>query len=290
MGIVSQRDIALTGIPRGGTTLACRLLGEGPDCVALFEPMPVLSLPLSRALAVQDIALYFCDVRQRALEHGRVPSKHSDGVIPDNPFGAREERSGVRPQQTDLGEIAVGKPLSPEFRLVIKHNAAFTSLLPELAERFTVVGVLRNPLAVLASWRSLDLPVSRGRLPAGERWDPVLATALDAQPDLLRRQIMLLEWFFARLQSMVAPTRLVRYEDTVASHGEALLHAAGRTPAAGAGVALRNRNVNAQYDAGEVTMLVEMLREHAHACWSSYSVAEVETLAARMTTGDRGDD
>ena len=43
MAVVNPRhddnDLALTGIPRGGTTLACRLLGQATGCVALFEPI-----------------------------------------------------------------------------------------------------------------------------------------------------------------------------------------------------------------------------------------------------------
>ena len=36
---MSGRDLVLTGIPRGGTTLACRLLVFCDDSVALFEPL-----------------------------------------------------------------------------------------------------------------------------------------------------------------------------------------------------------------------------------------------------------
>lgn len=280
---MSAPDIVLTGVPRGGTTLACHLLGEAADTLALFEPMPVLRLPVDHRQALQEVSGFFCEVRRRALAERRVPSKHRDGRVPDNPYGEREDAVGIRPWLAELGEIEVDKPLSPGFRLVIKHNSAFVAMLPALATRFPVIGVVRNPLAVLASWRSVDLSVSHGRLPAGEHLDPELASALAAQPDLLRRQILLLDWFFARLRQWVAPARLIRYEETIAGNGAALLRAAGIDPAGcREHAALSSRNANGQYAAHEVDVLVDALRRHARTCWEVYSVAEVETLAQRL--------
>lgn len=289
MDILNAHDIVLTGIPRGGTTLACQLLGTAADTLALFEPMPVHELPLQHESALAEVVDYFGRVRQQALSLGRVPSKQRAGKVPDNPYGDRDDAVGVRPWLAGLGEIAVDKPLSPSFRLVIKHNSAFVALLPALATRYPVIGVLRNPLAVLASWRSVDLSVSHGCLPAGERLDPALAAALAAQPDLLRRQVLLVDWFFDRLQKWVSPARLIRYEDTVIEGGAGLLQAAGVAVTTAAPAHLRSRNLNPQYAADEVATLVAALREHATACWHSYPLEEVQALAAGMCRGLVGD-
>ncbi|WP_330970763.1 hypothetical protein, partial [Lysobacter sp. A3-1-A15] len=111
--------------------------------------------------------------------------------------------------------------------LVIKHNAAFTALLPQLRERFQTRAIVRHPLSVLASWNSVDLPVSRGHIPAGERLDAALAAQLQAEPERLRRQLIVLEWFFARFATALAPAEVLRYEDIVATQGEALRASAG---------------------------------------------------------------
>lgn len=288
MAPLNPSDIVLTGIPRGGTTLACRLLGETADTLALFEPMSVTALPTSADAAAAEVVRYFDQVRQRALSEGRVPSKHRGGRVPDNPYGERASGSGARPWLVEQGDIAVGKPLSAGFRLVIKHNAAFTALLPALCQRCTVVGIVRNPLAVLASWRSVDLPVTRGRLPAGERLDPALAEALAAQPDCLRRQILILDWFFSRLLHWVAPERLLRYEDVVATGGACLRQAIGAP--AEATTALRSRNVNAQYDRASVDELVLGLHRYAGASLHCYGVTAVDELAARMVAQVAGRD
>lgn len=280
---MNTSDMVLTGIPRGGTTLACHLLAGARNTLALFEPMPVHQLPIDHEAALDAVVAYFAQVRERALTEGLAPSKHRDGRVPDNPYGERDDTGGVRPWLADLGDIEVGKSLTPDFRLIIKHNSAFVALLPVLARQFPIIGVVRNPLAVLASWRSVDLPVTHGRLPAGERLDPELAAALAAQPDNLRRQIIILDWFFARLQRWVSPQRLIRYEDTVASQGAALLQAAG-LELADLSTPLHSRNVNAQYDADEVSMLANALSQHAVACWRTYSSEDVEALAIRMSS------
>jgi hypothetical protein len=288
MASLNPSDIVLTGIPRGGTTLACRLLGEAADTLALFEPMPVAELPITADAAAAEVARYFSQVRQRALSEGRVLSKHRDGRVPDNPYGERASAGELRPWLVEQGDIAVGKPLSAEFRLVIKHNAAFTALLPALCQRFAVVGIVRNPLAVLASWRSVDLPVTQGRLPAGERLDSALAVALAAQPDCLRRQILILDWFFARLRRWVAPERLLRYEDVVASGGACLRQAIGLPVDTTAD--LRSRNENAQYDRASIDELVRGLRRYAGASLDCYGAEAVDELAARMAAQGAGDD
>ena len=288
MAPLNPADIVLTGIPRGGTTLACRLLGEAVDTLALFEPMPVAALPTTPAAAADAVARYFAQVRERALREGRVPSKHRAGRVPDNPFGERVSGQLPRPWLVEQGDIAVDKPLSATFRLVIKHNAAFTALLPELGKRHLLVGIVRNPLAVLASWRSVDLPVSHGRLPAGERLDPLLAQALAQQPDDLRRQILILDWFFSRLLRWVPPPCLLRYEDVVASGGACLLRAVGAPPPEVVAPPLRSRNASAQYDVASIRTLTHALHAHAGASLRFYGAAAVDALAARLIAAAPG--
>lgn len=275
-------NIVLTGVPRGGTTLACRLLGQAADTLSLFEPMPVEQLPSDGDAAAAEVARYFDTVRRRVLAEGLAPSKHRQGSVPDNPYGERVG-DGARPWLVELGDIAVDKPLSAGFRLVIKHNAAFAALLPALAPRFACIGIVRHPLAVLASWQSVDLPVSHGRLPAGERLDPSLAAALAAQPETLRRQVIILDWFFGRLLRWIDPSRLLRYEDVVADGGKALLQAAGLPPEPVR--PLSSRNLNSQYDVALVDTLAEALCTHGSACLALYPPAQIRALARSMGAG-----
>ena len=77
-------------------------------------------------------------------------------------------------------EIAVEPPASPDFTLVIKHPVAFTALLPILIERFEVFAIVRNPLAVLASWESAPFLQREGRLGLRPVIAPEIAARLEA--------------------------------------------------------------------------------------------------------------
>lgn len=272
------RTLLLTGIPRGGTTLACRLLGQAKDTVALFEPMDVASLPAAPAAAVDAIAAFAAAARAQLLAEGRAPSKQTGGQVPDNPFLAPDPATGERRLQATPGLLELPSPPLPGFTLAIKHNAAFTALLRELAARFEVLALVRHPLAVLASWHSVDLPVGAGRVPAGERLDPALAARLQAEPDRIARQLAILDWCFGRFAALPA-ARVLRYEDIVASGGECLYAAAG---VAGTPQSLAGRNANPAYRRVDIDALAARLRAHDGPCWRWYARDSVEALAARM--------
>lgn len=256
---MKPRNIILTGVPRSGTTLCCNLLGQAPNTVALFEPMPVHELPVQHAAAVSMIRDFFLASRASLLESGTATSQQVDGRVPDNPFGSNVDADGLRIRTAQLGDIQVEKALSGEFSLVIKHNAAFTALLLELVQEFECYAVVRNPLAVLASWNSVNLPVTAGRLPAGERLSPELAARLDAEPDVLERQLHLLDWLFARFAHHLPGERILRYEQVVATGGQALASATGVAVPL---LPLRNRNASRLYDADACRRYAERLHRH----------------------------
>ena len=171
----------ITGTPRSGTTLTCHLLNKLPDTVALHEPMRVKAFEsLGRDEIVEEIGR-FCDEQRSSLRRrGRAISKNVDGVVPDNPIGEGRSEDGLRKRLVSKGEIVVDKPLSADFMLVIKHNSAFTAVLESLVGRFPVYGVIRNPLATLASWSSVEFSASSGYARAAERLDPELKARLAA--------------------------------------------------------------------------------------------------------------
>lgn len=278
---MTQRNLALTGVPRSGTTLACRLLGRCRGTVALFEPMEVSALPMNdRAMAVKHVVAFFDQTRARILETGWAPSKQLDGQVPDNSFGDKLTVDGRRPIQVAPGHIRVDPMLAPDFTLVVKHNAAFTALLPHLAERFDTIAIVRHPLSVLASWNSVNLPVSAGRLPAGERLDAGLAGRLAEEPSRLRRQLVVLDWFFSRFATMLPASRVVRYEDLIASQGARLRACAGLV---GVGdEPLTERNANSAYSRDEVDALAQALHDHPGDWRRWYHRDSIAPLARRI--------
>lgn len=275
------RDVALAGIPRGGTTLACRLLGAARDTVSLFEPMAVHELPAGDpAAAVAGVQAFFGRTRTGLLRDGTAPCKLKGGAVPDNPF-ADASTDGQRRLQVKLGMITVDPMPQPGFTLVVKHNAAFLALLPELARAIDTVAIVRNPLAVLASWNAVELPVSRGRLPAGERLDSALGARLEAEPDVLARQLAVLDWCFSKIAG-VAGDRIVRYEDMVASHGRALFDAAGVDGRPDPTLGSRNEQAGG-HPRVPPGVLAERLAAVDGAWRRWYTTADTAALATRMS-------
>ncbi|KAF1686615.1 hypothetical protein B1992_06805 [Pseudoxanthomonas broegbernensis] len=276
---MSGRDLALTGVPRSGTTLCCHLLGRAHRTVALFEPMEVARLPRERSAALEQVAAFYADSRASLVAEGTAWSQQVDGRVPDNPFASHRAADGRRRHEAERGRIRLDAPMDPGFALVVKHNAAFTALLPELADRFQTCAIVRNPLAVLASWHSVDLPVSHGRLPAGEHFDPGLARRLDAEPDRIARQLLILDWLFARYGRYLPPERVLAYEEVVASGGAALAAAFGLQLEP---QPLRERNASRLYSPRTCEELALRLQGDRGAWRSRYGDADVEALLQRM--------
>lgn len=67
---------------------------------------------------------------------------------------------------------------------------------------------------------TVDLPVNKGRLPAGEKFDKHLAELHSKESSVIERQITIYSWFVSRYQSAGLTT--IRYEDIIQSQGQAL--------------------------------------------------------------------
>ena len=277
-------DVILTGLPRSGSTLTCHLLNRCADVIALHEPIaiPQLALTHSGDDLVGCIGQFYRDTRRSLLEGRRAVSKTVGGSVPDNTFGeARSGRENLRHSLATHGEVSfAGKVLTADFTLAVKHNAGFTALLDRLVKQFPCYGIVRNPLAVLASWNSVHLAVQQGRIPAGEQIDACLRAALGRIDDRHERQFYILEWFFERFARLLPRGSILRYEDMVASGGRTLTPVAGS--AAELQEPLQSKNVNAAYDSGQMSLLGEKLLGRDGAFWEFYSRESVSSLLTAL--------
>lgn len=291
---MADDDIVLTGVPRGGTTLACHLLNKLPDIVALHEPIQWAAAAAATPEATDAlIDSFFTTTRRSLLTEGTAVSQQRNGRVPDNPMGGYRpgqrwlprrlqgvpllRRMALRTYRVRRGAIRVDKPLSLDFRLCIKHTGPFTARLPALTKRYRCFGLVREPVAVLSSWQTIDFALRDGRFPEVERLEPALADELAGCPERLDRQARLLAWFFDQLQRYLPAGHIIRYEEIVASGGRAL---AAIVPAAGSlNEPLENRNRNRFYDRRLEPALARALLAQEGAMWDFYDRVRVARLA-----------
>lgn len=207
----------ITGIPRSGTTLCCKLLNQRADVIALHEPIivPKSCTKIEALHSIEDQIAQF----EHSIEQG-LPFAHGDkgGLTTDNYVGFNF-KNGLRQLEARQGVVQLPARDKNSYSLIIKQNALFTALMPELALRFPMICIVRNPVDVFLSWLTVDLPVNRGHIPGGERFDNRLKTDL-LEPDCLKRQLIIYQWFILSFLNSGLP--IVRYEDIISSDGEVL--------------------------------------------------------------------
>ncbi|WP_298607886.1 hypothetical protein [uncultured Thiothrix sp.] len=271
--ISAQRQIVLTGLPRSGTTLTCHLLNKLPDCVALHEPLVPLELTrYSNLDLIKTLYNFFVAQRQQILSTGTGVSKSFGGEVPDNPVAGVDPSTGKRIRLLDGRLVYVKKKIATEFYLVIKQPAFFTAILKDLvtANLFNCFAIVRNPLAVLLSWNSVEMPVSQGRAPAAEAFDINLKANLDRILDIHDRQIFLLDWFFQQYIKYLPMDHILLYEETIKTAGRSL--AVINPNAQYLKGFLESKNNNSLYDTKlKVILLEKLLKQHQGAFWAFYN-------------------
>jgi hypothetical protein len=248
----------------------------------LHEPMNVFEFVGRSGNEIAELIEKFCTEARKSLhEEGFAVSKHVGGKVRDN--SAAVDRAGKRVRQTEHGRIEIDKPLSQDFTLAIKHPAAFTALIEALSKHFECYAIVRNPLATIASWNSLDwFPLKDGHLPVGEKLDVDLARDLAGIADVFDRQIHILEWFYDQFRRFLKESAVIKYEALIESRGREL----GRFFPAGTQLDenLASKNVSEFYDRALMTEIGGRLLKREGALWNFYSKRDVESLLAEITS------
>ena len=276
-------DFIITGIPRSGTSFACALLNRLPDVIALNETMDIQNLISAPSAAERAVILksYLADVRNAIVTTCRMPHHELAGsrdnmFLSDTAGGRKSAKTGK------LNLVEIKKPLPPSFTLALKNLNVFAMLLPQLRKHFDCCAVVRNPLATLASWHTLDHPLRQGLVLGAKLLDVPLASRLSEIEDDRCRRLALLDWYYQRFTEMLGTKNIQRYEDIVATNGTCL---AETFPSAIAlpdllDAPLENHNQNALYgNATEAMVDAEaLLSDRNHACWRVYPTSEVRSL------------
>ena len=297
---MNYHNIILTGVPRAGTTLSGNLLNKVANTVALHEPIQWERLTdiSDHSVVYAEINHFFQNMRYSLQETQSAISKQRNRRVPDNPMGNPPfwgrwipnrllaysffRRMALRRFQVSRGEITVQKPLSDNFFLCIKHTGPFTALLDTLLQNHRCYAVIRNPLAVLLSWNSINFVLREGHHREAERFDPQLSHQLAQIPDRFERQISLLSWFFAKYSTTLPSNHIIRYEDIVTTGGSALKIIIPE--ASELDEPLENKNQNPLYDVRLLHSLGKVLLHTDGAFWKFYTRESVRVLCEKISS------
>lgn len=267
--------VLLTGLPRSGTTLMCHLLNKLPNAVALAEPMDIGKFRgLSDRAVIRRIERFANAQRKQILRKGVAASKSAGVEVPSN-FLVDQGEGGARKAILDGKTITVTNLTTLDFSLYIKHPNFFSAGLPFLSQAFECYASVRNPLSVLLSWQDCPFSISQGRAPAAEQVSTDLRAQLNAERDVLTRQLIILDFLYQRYHRFL-PGRVVRYEDVINSGGRALVLINDKAEQLNEALVSRNSRLirsdpNAKIVAGR-------LLESENACWNFYSRGAVQRL------------
>lgn len=275
---MQTRDIILTGLPRSGTTLTVKLLNQVQNVVGLHEPMSFTDVagPENKSAGLDYVTGFFERERREILASGTACTHHINGMVPDNHMSKQYGGNGLRQANISRERIKIDKKLTDDFYLVIKHPAAFTALLEVLLPYYSCYAIIRNPLAVLASWNSVNLPVQDGRAYVAEKFDQALSHALREGKGRMERQLHLLAWWFNKYLTLLPRERIIKYENIVASGGKTLSVIVA--DAEDLDEKLESKNMNELYDQGHMKYLVKQLMEQDGPYWKFYSKEETLQL------------
>ena len=287
-------DHLLVGPARSGTTLVCALLNDRPDVVALDEPYERAVVAATRPDGLADLVTDDLRSQRRSIERSGYATSTVVGGALGNHYEV--DAGGRRRRVASIGRIPIELPEQvdrTQLRIVVKHTLLFAAHLDRLTARLPVVGLVRNPLAILLSWNSIDADYRRGRAPAyAESHASDLVRRLDRIDDAVERQIVLLGWHFERLEPLWERGLVVRYEDVVATGGTCLDRLfgpagrhrapdpAGRRDRGGSMGAPVDANARATGSARHVERLVGHLAVHRGPMTDRYHLASIEDLAA----------
>lgn len=257
-----KNNIVITGVPRGGTTLYGYLMNNLENAYCFSEPSAVNKF-LNDSSCDQDffkkIDSFFKEERSHIISNGCAFNRLTpEGNPVSNYYRRSDEGNMIYWYKESVEEVSVNN----DFLLGVKHNAHFLSILPLLCESadLLVVAVIRHPISTILSWRSLDLPISHGRLPAGEKFWLELAKITQSSLDLMLKQVLIYETIVSRILACRRQVHIQFYEQLVRHPNECEKFFSRKFTRS---IKIENMNKNCKYDWREEKKIKQLITIHA---------------------------
>jgi hypothetical protein len=214
---IERPDVVITGIPRSGTSLLCRLLHDLPDCVVVNEPAEIFE-PLTQCENPYWLALFYRDLRQKIQGGEEIENKLAHGRVVED-TSVHDARVRYRP--------SVGRP---DFLLGTQNTLAYLARLRVIMRAMPnapVVLCIRHPLDTIASWkwsfshlrevRLQDFPVAYCENPFLTGVERRRLQAIAETESVAVRRALLWAHLAETVIEHAGHVVLIRYEDLVAA-------------------------------------------------------------------------
>lgn len=211
---LSGCDFIITGVPRSGTSLVCRLLDEQRNWLVVNEPAEVFR-------ALED--------RRDASGVGEVHRGIREKILTGQPIENKVNGAEVISDTAHLDERHLYYPevSGRFFRLGTKNTLAYLAALDPICELgWPVVAMIRHPMDTLASWRNTfahlrtadvsGLPVANPEFHGWSGWQRQAMLEITRQDDDALRRVLLWRLLARTLLLQKGRILLWRYEDLVA--------------------------------------------------------------------------
>jgi hypothetical protein len=275
----------VTGVPRGGTSLFLSLVDKHTNALCFSEPewlKEVRETSHTCSQFTEGLGKKISTLRRR-IRKGQAVSielNNKGAGLPDNYYVRNAQGKVInKNKKTFLITLPKDKASAVFF---IKSNTQMTACLTNLTSSLVrkPICIIRNPLATLLSWRSLNIPVSKGKLAIAFKYDK------DSQPiqtieNLLVRQVKILDWFFKRFRLLRNDIHLLRYEDLITSPNQELLKVPGITLVKRDFERLENLNSNPHYNLNESEAVAHALIKNGTDWKFFYSIEDLNAIMLR---------
>ncbi|MDX1975814.1 MAG: sulfotransferase domain-containing protein [Rickettsiales bacterium] len=211
----------MTGIPRGGLTVAAALLDGFPNTVCINHPVWQL-----RKAAEIDSAELYCDKIIRDFDYRRQQLLSKDPIADIRATDGSPVLDGLhdfRQPYDEAGQRAfiafTRDGLSDDFSLAMKQHVLYTALLPALiaTRHFAVIAVIRHPLDVMISWlkQSGQRAFAQGKL--ADDFKPFWPEAAHISHNWprMQRMLALYDSFCQRYYDARHAINILKYEELV---------------------------------------------------------------------------
>lgn len=221
-----MKNNLITGIPRSGTSLISSLIANNTQSVVFSEPnwlKAVRDKSDDCSQFVNNFITKIINLKHDILNGHPIRLKYDKKnlSIPSNYYQRNEHGELI----VDKNEVDVVFDTSFANRpFFIKANAQFTSCIKSLikSNQFNIYCIVRNPISCIMSWRSLNIPVSHGKMKVAEKYSSSFHHKINGAKSLLDKQSAIIDWYFEVYSNFSDHVSIIRYEDLIVDTGTVL--------------------------------------------------------------------